>query len=106
MYAWAVSSGSLVLLNHTDGDVDAVAVLGGQVFAGGHFTLEQGASQDRLVALSVSNGTPDTSFHPTLTGNSLGAIAPASDGTHLAVGGDFTKVNGVNQPRLTSFNSR
>ena len=61
--------------------------------------------QARLVALSVSTGTPDTSFHPTLTGNSLGAIALASDGSHLAVGGDFTRVNGVNQPRLTSFSS-
>jgi WD40 repeat protein len=105
VYAWSVGSGAVVWQNHTDGDVDAVAVLGSQVFAGGHFTLEQGATQARLVALSVSQGVPDTSFHPTLTGNSLGAIALASDGTHLAIGGDFTKVNGVNQPRLTSFGS-
>jgi hypothetical protein len=105
VFAWSVGAGTITWQNHTDGDVDAVAVVGSQVFAGGHFTLEQGAHQARLVALSVSNGVPDASFHPTLTGGSLGAIALAGDGGHLAVGGDFTKVNGVNQPRLTSFSS-
>lgn len=125
----AGSGGHLLLINHdgslqqpiyqTDGDVQAVAVDGNSVFAGGHFTnycvgntgagapfqCNQNLPRRKLFEVSLISGNV-TSWAPSLN-SPFGALSAAVDpATHtLFVGGDFTKVNSATINHLAVFRS-
>jgi hypothetical protein len=100
-----------------DGDVQAVAVAGGEVLAGGHFLNACGdtggapgggspwvctvpVQRDRFFATD-ENGAIQT-WNP--GANSLyGVWALRADATHVAAGGDFTLVDGAHQARFAEF---
>ena len=74
-----------------DGDSQAVAYQNGVLYVGGHFQYWQGVKASHIVALAPTTGVRLTWG---VTVNSvLGVWAVNASGGHLAVGGDFTKVN-------------
>lgn len=100
-----------------DGDPQAVALLGGTLYVGGHFdnicttsrTGDQGfcvdgaVSRVKLAALDVADGDlqPWTAHGNGVVGVVTMAVSPAL-GT-LAAGGAFTTINGVTQKRFVQF---
>jgi len=72
----------------TDGDVQAVAVLGDTVYAGGHFTTVDGTGQQKLAALDAYTGGLQT-WNPGAN-SLLGVFALTAAAGRLWAGGDFT----------------
>ncbi len=88
----------------TNASVNALAVAGDTVFAGGLFTRirppgkpvgEGDAARKYLAAFNRTTGAP-TRFAPNVNGP-VWSIATSPDGKWVVIGGDFTAVNG--QPR-------
>jgi PKD repeat protein len=87
-----------------NGSVRSVAVVGGTVFMGGDFT--QAANPDRtpvarswILAFDKATGVIRTGWAPQLDGM-VHSIVPAADGQSIYVGGAFSNINGVRQPKL------
>jgi hypothetical protein len=94
----------------TNNSVNALAIAGNTVFAGGIFTRirqpgkpsGQGeAVRTYVAAFNRSTGAP-TAFAPTLNGP-VYAIATSPDGKWVVIGGDFTVVNGVRRSKIAMF---
>jgi outer membrane protein assembly factor BamB len=111
--------GSLDWSTVTDGDVQAIAYLGGAVYAGGHFTVACPRpsstatswcpatlrSQPKLAALdAATGGLLDWNPHSNgrwgvLTMNANAALAT------IAVGGEFTAFDGLSRPHFAQFHT-
>lgn len=105
--AWPLSSNTRRWNIRADGDVQAVALHGGLVYAGGHFYKRFGKDSNgndivrRRLAAANTSGKVDP-FDPNVKGN-LGVWAIQADDAHLRIGGDFTAVSGVDQVRYAQF---
>lgn len=95
----------------TNASVNALAVAGNTVYAGGLFTrIRQpgqpasrgGAVRSYLAAFNRTSGAP-TKFAPKLDG-AVWAIATSPDGKWVVIGGDFTTIDGLPRKRLAMFN--
>ena len=72
----------------TDGPVNALAVSGSTVYAGGDFTSANGSNRQRLAAFDATTGALGT-FNPGVSGVDDFVQALAISGTTLYVGGYF-----------------
>jgi hypothetical protein len=93
--------------NVLDGQVNAIAQVGGKMIVGGTFTqVRRGGgailTRNRIFAFDPATGNIDTAFVPSLNGD-VNALEPASDGQSVFVGGAFTSVNGATITRLTKL---
>jgi hypothetical protein len=91
-----------------EGDVQAIAVEGDTVYAGGHFTRMHDQLRNRLVAVDAATGTIDPQWTPKVNagatgGGVLGVWAIDAQGPNVYVGGDFTTVSGNAQERYAQF---
>src|SRR5690242_1564504 len=119
------SSGAFRWRVQTDGDVQGIALIGGELYVGGHFNNVCGGdgggsgapfvcntsiprkhlcSVDTAAAdpLGVNAASALTAWNPKAN-SSLGVFAMAADGTRLDVGGDFTTVGGTSQQGFARF---
>ena len=94
----------------TNNSVNALAISGNTVFAGGLFTkirqpgkpAGQGESvRTYIAAFNRTTGAP-TAFAPTLNGP-VYSIATSADGKWVVIGGDFTTVNGIKRSKIAMF---
>ena len=90
-----------------DGNVQAVTVSDGEVIAGGHFQniCDPGTNctnpivRNHIAGFDPSSGALDTSWAPSVNSD-LGVFALADTSAGLAVGGDFTRIGGLDQAHL------
>ncbi|RJK97918.1 fibronectin type III domain-containing protein [Vallicoccus soli] len=101
--AWDGATGNRRWASTTDGDVQAVALEGTTLYAGGHFdTAFAGQPRAGLVALSAFTGGVLPGFAPRLTGGAgVWDVLPGPD--HLRVGGGFTLLQGTGEQRYAEF---
>ena len=87
-----------------DGDVQAVAVMGGEVYLGGHFTALGGQERRFFAAADAATGALDP-WNPRGGGTGLGVWSLGVDPqrTRVHAGGDFTSVSGVTHGRFARF---
>jgi hypothetical protein len=106
------TTGAVAWQGGTNGNVQAIAVLDGEVYIGGHYTNYCGPqggqhtcttaiARQKLLAVDESTGAL-TSWNPHAN-STLGVFALAGSGTRLAVGGDFTKIAGLDQQSYAVF---
>ena len=107
-----LTTGALVWQGGTDGNVQAIATLDGEVYVGGHYdnycgmqsgqhTCTTSITRHKLLAVDEATGAL-TSWDPHAN-STLGVFALAGSGTVLGAGGDFTKVGGRSQQGFAEF---
>ena len=105
--AYAVdAAGALAWSVKGDGDVQAIALLGDKVYAGGHFNLLGTQVRYQIAALDAATGTIDPLWAPTIDGDpkgGRGVWALTASGTQLYAGGDFSRVSGEPQQGFARF---
>jgi trimeric autotransporter adhesin len=88
-----------------DGDVVGVSMYHGDVIAAGHFnsfgSVSPGQTRHHMAALNAVSGLLDT-WAPVVN-QVLGPFTELAYGQQVYVGGDFTKVAGVDQQGFTQF---
>ncbi len=90
-----------------DGNVQAIGISDGEVIAGGHFQniCDVGTNctnpivRNHIAAFDPTSGQLDTSWAPSVNSD-LGVFAVADTSAGLAIGGDFTRVGGIDQEHL------
>ncbi|MEV8372407.1 fibronectin type III domain-containing protein [Kribbella sp. NPDC056861] len=94
----------------TNSSVNALAVSGNTVYAGGLFTRirppgkaagQSETARTYIAAFNRTTGAP-LAFAPKLNG-AVYAIATSPDGKWVVIGGDFTTVNGVKRNHIAMF---
>jgi trimeric autotransporter adhesin len=115
--AFDLTTGARLWTQQTDGGVQAISIMGGVIYGGGHFDNvcvgvtdgpttgfrcpTNAATRHKLVAIDAVTGALDP-WNPGAN-SPLGVFALANDGGSLQVGGDFTKIgtpNSLSQPTL------
>jgi hypothetical protein len=91
--AWNVSTGTRLWRVVTDGDIQAIAYYGGEVFLGFHDGY-QGDSRTKLLAVNALTGAVDPAFRPSFN-QYWGVRAISASAAGLVIGGAFTWVSGV-----------
>lgn len=84
-----------------DGNVQSVTLLGGVIYAGGHFGTMAGATRHHGAAFDPANGTL-LGWAPVFN-SALGVWVIRPAGGALWAGGDFTVVNRVSHPHVARF---
>jgi len=107
-----ITGGTVWQSTHGDGDVQSVAVQGGQVYIGGHFDCVNGSDPPAVclatrlkIARYSLNGVLDPTWAPNLSAGFMGVWAMTGDATQLYVGGEFTRVNGAVRNKFAIFGS-
>ena len=77
---------------------------GNSVFAGGDFTTAAGATADRVVKLSMTNGSRDTTFTTSVDAY-VKEIVVHPDGNRVFIGGNFRFTNNVVTERFVGVNA-
>ena len=117
--AWTTAGAVKFPTLQTDGGGQAIAVIGAEVYLGGHFgnicpggthldgagrsvCTGAGTRRPKLLSVDAAGGRP-TAWNPGAN-SALGVftLAPTTGGS-LAAGGDFTQVNGAANRRLALF---
>lgn len=95
------STGALQWSAFSDGDAVGVELQNGVLYAGGHFTKWNGLAASHLIALNPATGAKLT--WTVKINTALGIHSMDSHDGHLAIGGDFTKVNSLARMRIARF---
>ena len=107
-----LTTGALVWQGGTDGNVQAIAALDGEVYVGGHYdnycgmqggqhTCTTSITRHKLLAVDEATGAL-TSWDPHAN-STLGVFALTGSGTVLTAGGDFTRIGGRAQQGFAEF---
>ncbi|GAB4084272.1 hypothetical protein GCM10028784_09020 [Myceligenerans cantabricum] len=78
--------------------VNAVATVGGDVFLGGAFTSVNNRTRARVAAVDAATGAKTRSFAARVADRSVQDIAISPDGGQVVLAGNFTSVDGSQQP--------
>jgi hypothetical protein len=114
--SFALSTGRLRWTETTNGNVDAVDLIGlgsaQQLVIGGHFTQVGAQVRHKVAVLSPQTGLVDTSsgaWHPAAAGSDLGIYGALAYGQKMYFGGDFlewqTHPGVVEQAHLAVFST-
>jgi hypothetical protein len=117
--AYEPSTGRSLWRKSADGDVQALAVLGGNVYAGGHFLSFSGNARQMFAAVDATTGATDPSWAPSAHGANCSSVwspDPCSDFVwameadpstgRLYAGGDFRKVSGTPHAGFAGFSQQ
>jgi hypothetical protein len=103
LLAYNTSSGASKWTVYTDGGVQAVTVIGSDIYFGGHFDYIGQTHQHKLGLVNtlgqLQPWAPNANSYQ-------GVFALDTNGTQLGAGGNFTKFNNgtINQPHFAQFN--
>jgi outer membrane protein assembly factor BamB len=117
--AYDPSTGNSIWRKTADGDVQALAVMGGEIYAGGHFLSFSGHARQMFAAVDAATGATDPNWAPSAHGANCSSVwspdpcsdfvwameADASMG-RLYAGGDFRKVSGTPHAGLAQFSQQ
>lgn len=100
-----------------DGDVQTLAVLGGEVYLGGHFETFSGQNRHFFATVDATTGILDPTWAPTATGGCgtwtpstcngfVWALSADPLANQLYAGGDFRKVSGIAHAGFARFSQQ
>ncbi|MGO4689581.1 PKD domain-containing protein [Glaciibacter sp. 2TAF33] len=80
-----------------NGNVKALDVAGGVLYAGGVFTTAANQTRTKIAAFSTSTGALQA-WQGNVAGGNVNALTAAQDGSKVIIGGSFTSYNGGTNP--------
>lgn len=95
------AAGTPVWAHTANGDVEALVASPGALYVGGHFTGMVGIPRGHLAAMGPASGSL-LSWNPNANGI-VGVYRAGLRGAHVGVGGQFTKVGGVDHQGFAQF---
>lgn len=95
------SAGTPVWAHTANGDVEALVASSGTLYVGGHFTSMVGIPRGHLAAMGPASGSL-LSWNPNANGV-LGVYGAGLRGSRVGVGGQFTRVAGVDHQGFAQF---
>ena len=114
--AYDPATGASLWRRSADGDVQALAVMGGEVYAGGHFLTFSSYARQFFAAVDGATGAVDPSWAPSAYGancssawppdpcdDSVWAMEADPSRGRLHAGGDFRKVSGAPHAGFARF---
>ena len=113
--AYDGATGTQAWLIKGNGDVQALARLGGTIYIGGHFDKFAGQDRIKFAALDALTGALDPNWAPTGDRSDCSAWNPSTCNTdvwgltadslsgRLYAGGDFRRISGVSQAGFAQF---
>jgi outer membrane protein assembly factor BamB len=117
--AYNPATGTSLWRKTADGDVQALTVLGGEVYAGGHFLSFSGNNREMLAAVDALTGATDKSWAPNAYGANCSSVwspDPCSDFVwameadptlgRVYAGGDFRRVSGTPHAGFARFSQQ
>ncbi|WP_273844794.1 PQQ-binding-like beta-propeller repeat protein [Rubrobacter calidifluminis] len=104
--AYSTGSGRIVWSQHTNGNTQAVAVMSGLVYFGGHFDRVGGRHRGGFFAIVPRSGSLSRGWAP--DANKLGPYELLADTSRgrLYAGGDFTSINNRQRIGFARFSMR
>jgi hypothetical protein len=115
--SWNIETGTLNYVEGFNGNVVDLAVTDGVLYMGGHFSdycgpipgsnfvcagIPGSASRDKLAAVDEATGQVLSPWNPAVN-TTLGIEAVAAANNRVAIGGEFTRVAGVNVQHFARF---
>ncbi|MBL8011340.1 MAG: hypothetical protein JNJ64_12120 [Flavobacteriales bacterium] len=86
------------------GNINAILVADGYVYAGGIFRFASGPGvYDDLCRFHLSTGELDSTWHPQPSVNNFGVTAIVRTNDHVVVGGDYDVIAGQNRQGVAAF---
>ena|SRR5919112_282049 len=114
--AYDPATGGRLWRKSADGDVQALTVMGGEVYAGGHFLIFSSYNRQMFAAVDGATGVTDPTWAPSAHGANCSSVwtpDPCSDFVwameadpatgRLYAGGDFRKVSGTPHAGFARF---
>ena len=87
---------------NSGGGVQALAISGSTLFAGGSLSSIGGSAVSNIAAINLSDGMLSVGWSASVDSSVTNMVV---DGDRLYIGGAFTTVNGVSQNRVAALNS-
>ena len=101
--AWGLGAGDLLWARRGDGDVQAVDVKDGKVYAGGHFGPGFNGQERHQFALLDTEGTLLPTTIPFTGNDAPGIWAVEAEDDYLRLGGGFQGISGSSAARYAAF---
>lgn len=98
------TTGTTTWSKHGNGNVVGVAFFGPYSYCGGHFSGPasfEGLTREKIASVETATGTV-TTYDPKIN-SALGVWSMGSNANNLFIGGDFTKVDAVDQSKFGFF---
>jgi PKD repeat protein len=97
--AFSTATGALITSFNAslDGRVETIAATASTVYVGGAFTAANGTARYKIAAFNAADGAL-LPWNPVLVDGTVFALELSPDGSKVAVGGNFTSVNGSDTP--------
>ena len=117
--AYDATTGVRAWIARGEGDAQGVAVVGSEVYVGGHFKTLSGQSRQQLAALNATTGALDpqwnpkaslgdncTTWQPNICGSGVWALTADPSAGRLYAGGDFREVSGDRHAGFARFSKQ
>jgi outer membrane protein assembly factor BamB len=102
--AYDLSSGQRIWVVASDGNAQALALYGGELFVGGHFNTSFGGRLRRtLAAVDARTGAVDPNFRPSATSTFPGTEAMLATPVGVVAGGAQLSIGATAQSRFAIF---
>ena len=101
--AWDLATGVRLWYQHGDGDVQALDVADGRVYAGGHFGPGFGGQERHQLAVLTTEGQLLPTTVPFVGTDAPGIWAVEAEADYLRLGGGFQGIEGSTAARYASF---
>ena len=103
--AYDRTTGAEQWIHSTNGNVQAVEVIGNFAYFGGHYNMLSGTEVDRLTRHDITTGELDINWLPDINGvRSVNALEIDDDNVYI--GGDFTAVSSIGQRGFAQFSRK
>ena len=115
--SWNIETGAINFVAGFNGNVTGLGVTDGVLYIGGHYSdycgpipgsnfvcagIPGSAARDKLTAVDAATGQPIYPWNPSVNTN-LGIEALDASNNRVAVGGEFTRIAGVNVAHFARF---
>jgi outer membrane protein assembly factor BamB len=104
--AYNASTGARLWSQSADGDAQAVAILGDELYVGGHFDKVGGVPRRYFASFDAATGALDQQWAPSASDGQVWALEPDASRMCIYAGGEFTSISGQPHQGFAQFSQQ